>query len=412
MYLMEKYEADIFDILGINGREDSYTNLLKELFENVLEYRTSLLNMLFPKETLDPNTFYFITRNKYSWRDSNNKTHNEIPDVIIVDQSGNHFALIEVKIFSGEGDRQTERYYELFSTKQNITFNDCKKEKIVTIRKDAVRKFYFLTIYESMAQCEEFINIRWSSIIEPLKQIQIKNEYLNMLARSLINKAESSKTIDSISKYMIWNDSMGFGWAKEQNFFKVLKSFCFKDEETWDYYESWNGYNKDSNTYELKCLFGRELWKGIHLKNIDSDNLERCFEFHYEFAYSPNEDRITVRLDYHLRPYLSSSDIKKCRFYDKTGFCDVSKEDYSKIKDLANRVNEIRKSKAEEIKSSIMNSTNIDNMIRVKSSSNPMVLVKLFIENTDEKTIEEITKMINNFVENTKTIVDDFVAKQ
>lgn len=406
---MKKYEADIFDMLGINGREDSYTNLLKVLFDNVLEYRSFLLNMLFPKEALDPDAFYFETRNKYSRKDSNEKNHNEIPDIIIVDKSGDHFALIEVKIFSGEGDRQTERYYELFSTKQKIKLHDCNKE--VPIRENAVRKFYFLTIYESKAQCEEFINIKWSSIIEPLKQIQIKNEYLNLLAKSLINKAESSKTIDSISKDMIWNDSMGFGWAKEQNLFKVLKSFCFKDDEIWDYYESWNGYNKDSNTYELKCLFGRECWKGTHLKNIDSDNLEKCFEFHYEFAYSPNDDIITVRLDYHLRPYLSTSDINKCKFYNKAGFYDVPEEDYSKIKDWANRANEIRKNKADEIKNRIMNSTNSYNITRVRSNSNPMVLVKLSIENTNEKTIEEITKIINSFVENTKTIIDDFVAK-
>lgn len=409
MRLMKKYEADIFDMLGINGREDSYTNLLKVLFDNVLEYRSFLLNMLFPKEALDPDAFYFETRNKYSRKDSNEKNHNEIPDIIIVDKSGDHFALIEVKIFSGEGDRQTERYYELFSTKQKIKLHDCNKE--VPIRENAVRKFYFLTIYESKAQCEEFINIKWSSIIEPLKQIQIKNEYLNLLAKSLINKAESSKTIDSISKDMIWNDSMGFGWAKEQNLFKVLKSFCFKDDEIWDYYESWNGYNKDSNTYELKCLFGRECWKGTHLKNIDSDNLEKCFEFHYEFAYSPNDDIITVRLDYHLRPYLSTSDINKCKFYNKAGFYDVPEEDYSKIKDWANRANEIRKNKADEIKNRIMNSTNSYNITRVRSNSNPMVLVKLSIENTNEKTIEEITKIINSFVENTKTIIDDFVAK-
>lgn len=411
MRLMKKYEADIFDMLGINGREDSYTNLLKVLFDNVLEYRSFLLNMLFPKEALDPDAFYFETRNKYSRKDSNEKNHNEIPDIIIVDKSGNHFALIEVKIFSGEGDRQTERYYNLFSNDiPDITIHDCNKENI-PIRKNAVRKFYFLTIYESKAQCEEFINIKWSSIIEPLKQIQIKNEYLNLLAKSLINKVESSKTIDSISKDMIWNDSMGFGWAKEQNLFKVLKSFCFKDEEIWDYYESWNGYNKDSNTYELKCLFGRECWRGIHLKNINNDNLEKCFEFHYEFAYSPNEDRITVGLDYHLRPYLSISDINKCKFYNKASFYDVPEEDYNKIKDLANRANEIRKNKADEIKNSIMNSTNNDSIIRVKNNSNPMILVKQSIDGTSKKTIEEITKIINVFVKNTKTIIDDFVAK-
>ena len=103
------YENDIFDYLGINGREDSYTNLLKALFDNVPKYKTDLLKLLFNKDDLNVNDFYFETRRKYSRCDEDNKNHKEIPDAIIVDKTGNYFALIEVKVFAGEGEEQTQR---------------------------------------------------------------------------------------------------------------------------------------------------------------------------------------------------------------------------------------------------------------------------------------------------------------
>ena len=69
------YENDIFDYLGINGREDSYTNLLKALFDNVPKYKTDLLKLLFNKDDLNINDFYFETRRKYSRCDEDNKNH-------------------------------------------------------------------------------------------------------------------------------------------------------------------------------------------------------------------------------------------------------------------------------------------------------------------------------------------------
>lgn len=56
------YENDIFDYLGIVGREDSYTNLLKVLFENLPEYKKEFLKILFDENNLNADDFYFETR--------------------------------------------------------------------------------------------------------------------------------------------------------------------------------------------------------------------------------------------------------------------------------------------------------------------------------------------------------------
>ncbi len=59
---------------------------------------------------MNSDDFYLETRRKYG-----HKSNNIIPDIIIVDNTGLYFALIEVKIFSDEGDKQTSRYYNMFS---------------------------------------------------------------------------------------------------------------------------------------------------------------------------------------------------------------------------------------------------------------------------------------------------------
>lgn len=56
-----KYENDVFDYLGIVGREDSYTNLIKVLFDSVPEYKIKLLEILFGRSNLNSDDFYLET---------------------------------------------------------------------------------------------------------------------------------------------------------------------------------------------------------------------------------------------------------------------------------------------------------------------------------------------------------------
>lgn len=41
----------------------------------------------------------------------------------------------------------------------------------------------------------------------------------------------------------------------------------------------------------------------------NSSNIDECYQFHYEIAYNPGTKKVTIRLDYHLEPYLSTQEI-------------------------------------------------------------------------------------------------------
>lgn len=428
-----KYENDIFDYLGIVGREDSYTNLLKVLFENVSEYKNELLKILFDEKNLNAADFYFETRKKYSYKGQDGKARNEIPDIIIVDKQGNHFALIEVKIFAGEGYGQTQKYYNMFSDKEKEIFS---QSNLVKLNENTNRKFYFLTIYGTKPQNNEFKIMKWKEIVEPLKTIKIENEYLCALANSLINKVNSTEIIKNLSNDMPWTESMGYGWANEQNLFTVLQNYCFY-EDKWEVTSKWNGYNNDSNAFELKCSFGKENWIGKHLRDFadekNSSNIDECYQFHYEIAYNPGTKKVTIRLDYHLEPYLSTQEInalskekiekKSINDQKYSEFKDLNEEQIENIKSIVKEANiNQRKEIANKIKNPISSVSKkyFTEEITTQTRPNPMKLANIEnIETTEKnidgetinKSINDIVKIINDFVICTENAIDEFVEQ-
>lgn len=413
------YENDIFDYLGINGREDSYTNLLKALFDNVPKYKTDLLKLLFNKDDLNINDFYFETRRKYSRCDKDTKNHEEIPDAIIVDKTGDYFALIEVKVFAGEGEEQTQRYFNMFNENNIKVACECGD---VELREQTNRKFYFLTIFGDKPTCKEFISLKWEDVVEPLQSIKISNSYLSELAKSLINKINSTKIVDveNISDALMWIDTMGYGWANERNMFEILKHYCFNSEK-WNETDKWNGYNKDSNACELKCSFGKERWIGKHIRDLMyNNNVRDCFQFHYEIAFNPATDNLLVRLDYHLNPYLSKSDINKImnknnyihkhKYY---GLIDVDDDNLPLIaKVLIDANKNERKNIARSLKAQLVENLRVsfDEKFTTNTPNNPMVLVKYNIDTTG-KNIKDVTDLVNKFIECTENVIDDFVKQ-
>lgn len=419
------YKNDIFDYLGIVGREDSYTNLLKVLFENLPEYKKEFLKILFDENNLNADDFYFETRKKYSYKGQDGKARNEIPDIIIVDKQGNHFALIEVKIFAGEGYGQTQKYYNMFSNNEEKIFFENNSSTL--LNENTNRKFYFLIIYGTEPQNNEFKIIKWKEIVEPLKTIKIENEYLCALANSLINKVNSTEIIKNLSDDMPWTESMGYGWANEQNLFTVLQNYCFY-EDKWEVTSKWNGYNNDSNAFELKCSFGKENWIGKHLRDFanekNSSNIDECYQFHYEIAYNPGTKKVTIRLDYHLEPYLSTQEInalskekiekKSINDQKYSEFKDLDEEQIENIKSIAKDANENqRKETALKIKESISLDSKkyFDKKIITDTRDNPMKLAKIENIETTGKSINDIVEIINDFVECTENAIDELVEQ-
>ena len=113
-------ELDIFECMGIETKEDRFTDFIKTLFENDKEFKKALLNMLVEKSEQKLNKIedyddYTITI-RQSFKSKDGKKI--VPDIII-SKRGTKVALIEVKLFSDEGYEQIKRYNDHFKDKEN-----------------------------------------------------------------------------------------------------------------------------------------------------------------------------------------------------------------------------------------------------------------------------------------------------
>ena len=134
---IKKAERDIFDILDISHREDSYSSLLVEILCRYEEIRESVFFELTGENVLewDPDPVRF--RKDISDSDKNTKN---IPDICLVSKKTaeegveRHWLIMEAKVWAKEGADQCERYDEAANAS-----DDCDKVTgcYLTLRGDA-----------------------------------------------------------------------------------------------------------------------------------------------------------------------------------------------------------------------------------------------------------------------------------
>lgn len=382
---------DLFEIF--NAREDNYTNMLQYLFETEASFRTEFLKLIFGKDVLDVK---FETRAAYR----QNNTTRYVPDIILYND--NNFAIIEVKIYSGEGDQQTKRYFEASrDIMNNLGVINCSKPK-----------FFFLTIDGAKPQSEQFQSLCWSDIANCMNP----EAYCNVMAKLLTShfkeriKSIEQREIDfnglwekEVHSYL-WSGASRFYVALEHLFKLIAKEeWCRESNIIWRGY-SWTSFNKSSNSLEHSATFYPEdgRWQGADLKDAMKCNKpESCYDYHFEFKWNEAANLLNMRLDYHLNPYKSAKDIENI--------------DDVRLKKFAKECNEVRKNNA--IK-------NKDNWFRISPeeyhsnynkhiTDSLMTLVTVKYEHDELKylTVDEVLKSICPFIEvGTKFIAEYFLS--
>ena len=96
-----------FDILGVGDREDCYTNLLAYAFDVNVGFREAFLQLMVGAPT-NPDGWRCRARRPFHVREQ--KT---VPDLVVWNATTRHVAVIENKIFAGEGKAQLWRYRQL-----------------------------------------------------------------------------------------------------------------------------------------------------------------------------------------------------------------------------------------------------------------------------------------------------------
>jgi hypothetical protein len=143
----------IFDILGVGGREDQYTNLIAYAFDKDPDFRANLLNLLLSTPN---NSDDWKTRMRLPVKISSNRVKDQ-PDLIIYSRSEQKIIVIENKVFSGEGESQTKRYASK-EFRESPTF---KSELGIST---PVFFFYYLTLEDEKPSSDDFKRLSYKDI--------------------------------------------------------------------------------------------------------------------------------------------------------------------------------------------------------------------------------------------------------
>lgn len=322
---MDNMDKDIFDILITH--EDGYSNLLKYFYEKSNDFNKAFTELVFDEEIEGLN---ILCRSVFRIKkDDQTRSVKVVPDIVLYNEE--YFAIIEVKVGAGEGSKQTKRYYDARKVIQ-------KDLKLKNIKKESYK---FLTIFEEKASCVDFGNITWNMVSECLEKVSQDNldELSKLFLDSLKTRINSAYDDYPIKKSEEWTKQIKkVKWSGAKSLLQALLNLEVFQPNI-DFIESncryWDGYDNSDNKYCYSALFiFRENWVGKELDNVDESTLSNCYEFHFEFKYSPEDRKLKGRLDYHLHPYYSKKDIE--------GLIDENQ----KIK--ANKCNEIRQEVAKE----------------------------------------------------------------
>lgn len=363
---------DIFDIML--AHEDSYSNLIKTIFDSSSEFRKNFLSLIFGTGEYDLNNWCFDVRKAFTVEGTRKKC---VPDILLYHKNKTHFAMIEVKVFASEGDSQTQRYIEAKPTILNKIYDG-------VVPKDIKESFKYLTIYGTDPVCDHFKILKWQdvgkclteNVFEQLSQLS-KDAWLKDVAQQLkerINSAYADVEINPQDKWVevmqpeLWRGAKAFHDVLKPLFPKVWKS---------DY---WDKFDSGEHAYQLSAQFiPSEDWEGELLEDI-TKNYRDCYEFHYEFKYDPVLKEVKGRLDYHLHPYHSKNAISYLQ------------PDEQKI---ANRCNEERQKVVKRARKK-WGSTDSDIKYAERAKKDLIELMSFSVGVTKIDTIDEVTKRIDS----------------
>lgn len=286
---------DIFDVLAISGREDSFTNLIEYLYNESPKFKNNFNYLLFGDMLVDEN-LSIKTRTSYT----NEHGGTNIPDIIIY--SRNYFCIIEVKVYAREGEKQTERYYNAHTEiEEKLGLNSCC----------VINKFFYITLRGIKADDGHFCSLSWSQIG---KCIDENDSDVSPMTRLLmLQLKERCKSITYKPNSNLWIEATSTEkWKDETGLVDALR-ICFGAE--YDVISSWGGFKQATNSYSISASFGKKSWIGSEFnENIDyklEKNAKECYQFHIEFEWDSIKNVLTVRLDYHLNPYKTRNEINK-----------------------------------------------------------------------------------------------------
>jgi hypothetical protein len=288
----------IFELLGITSREDSFTDLIVNAFNNDAIFQSSFLENVLKIKPLSG--WEAISRiSVFIYSDSGKRK--DCPDIVLTNSNHRKCAIVENKIFSGEGWRQTERY----ASKE---FYESLKAKL-SFPVDEIGYFY-LTLDGALPVSNSFVPISYDSIMncdfgkETDANVHLLLTDLKELLETYYTHTGPKET-DIVLDYLKINK----GLINSYRNFQLLAYSVFGTLTDYNMVVATTS-NRGSGYIPI-CLISKSHWAS---KEYPSEmNGYSCFDIHYELQWDTREDldKLTFYIHYHTNPYMTQNEISE-----------------------------------------------------------------------------------------------------
>ncbi len=294
--------SDVFDVLGISGREDSYTDLLKFAFDNNEHFKKNF-SKYFSGNAIKQYDDYKLWVRKQLPAIKLSERKKEVPDMVLFSKINNDFVIIENKIFSGEGYKQTLRYSDegfLIIVRGVLGLNE-----------KAIAKFYYVTLDAIKPESRKFTPKRWGEVISNCcKDVEFVNTQLKFLMNDLNARSLSYDNIatpngkEKLSEYTKKTDR----WIDSYKLFTVFfDDFVEYGIKKLKLNSSYSYANKNGDKQYL-ILFWDDEWKSKGREDIGFANVRNI---HIELNWREKTNKLQLLIHYETEPYMTQTKIKK-----------------------------------------------------------------------------------------------------
>lgn len=282
-------EQDLFDLLGICFREDSYTELLANVFQNDNATARGFLRSFLNHE---PPTGPIRAETRVS---TGRRTREKaIPDLVLLfGDPVTHVWVVEAKIEAGEGDRQTERYG---------LAGPALLDALGVPEAELIHPSAFLTLDPQVPRGDGFRSVTYEPLATLLEPGRFADPALSLAVACLkdrltgyyaaVNEVPDPET--SLADYLA--SARGLITAKDQ-FHQLTKTVGDRMG-----FKLTAGVAQNAASAHPYQTFNRRAWKSDSMD--EGCSLAKCFWVHLEAHLLPEcENEVRLLLHYETNPY-------------------------------------------------------------------------------------------------------------
>ncbi len=291
---------DLFDLLDISLREDSYTSLLKAAMTTTPAVSQDIFQSLAPPGVPLPSHVEVRFRREFPDGDRFKAEGKDRPDLLLVgtfESGAPYWVLIESKIASGEGPGQCARYKELCAAASNA---------------GAISgyRLYYMTLLGRAASASEFTGLSHCELVGRLAPLVVGHggDAFQLAWRAYQDRLRHLASIEPSA------DTPLLGWLAEDQWFATrdIRGVKLAQGSLGSGWKTWGGYWIRGAREGHMVQAWQPEWRGHTYRQEAGYRLLDCFNVHLELEIplGHKAGSLALRLHFETNPYMPARIMK------------------------------------------------------------------------------------------------------